>query len=186
MSPFQLRPIPAGLRLRSFESRDFDDCMRIYSSNRGHTLPDSIELMEGHLRDILLHYLVIEGPTGIVGCGGIEQRADINRADLCFGMVDRANHRCGIGTLLLLARLALVDCAEGEVMIFLETSHKTEGFYRRFGFEPISGYEARYGVGLNYVNLGLWLRPEMREDALRALQSAQGEISLDHAALRST
>src|SRR3954471_513610 len=116
------KPFPSVLRLRAYRELDFTGCMSVYASNRGFTLPNDASLMERHLKDAFVHYLVIEGAEGIVACGGIDPRGDINRADLCFGMVHRAHHGCGIGTLLLLSRLALVDCSEGEVMVFLETS----------------------------------------------------------------
>ena len=181
---FQLRPLPTGLRVRAYNHADLPGCMAVFASNRGFTLPEDSSLMERHLSDVFVHYLVIEGPEGILACGGIDPRGDINRADLCFGMVHRSYHRRGLGTLLLLCRLALVDCSEGEVMVFLETSHKTEGFYRRFGFEPVSGYEARYGPGLNYLSLGYWLFPEVQKQIRDAISAVGAAISLEYEGLK--
>jgi GNAT superfamily N-acetyltransferase len=184
MSAFHRRPLPAGIGLRPYSESDLEACMRIFESNRRHTLPDDPSLMRAYLEGPTPGYLVIEGARGIVACGGVESRPDVNQSHLFFGMVHRDYHTCGIGTLLVISRLALVDCAQGEEMILLETSHLTEGFYRQFGFEPVSGYEARYGLGLDYLTMGLWLYPEMQAAAERLLREYSEEIQISHDLLK--
>jgi N-acetylglutamate synthase-like GNAT family acetyltransferase len=185
MDTFRIRSLPPGLRLRSYAPSDFDACMRVYESNRGFTLPDEAALMADHLQNEIAYYLVVDGPDGVIGCGGLEQRADSNDASFIFGMVHRAHQKRGIGTLLALARLALVDCSEGEIEVCLDTSQKTEGFYRAIGFEPIrdSDCEAHYGLGLYYSSLRLSLSPATRAAVLNAMRDYRDSVAIEHEGL---
>jgi ribosomal protein S18 acetylase RimI-like enzyme len=158
-----LSRLPAGLIVREYLLTDLDACCDIYRSNLAEFLPDSIELLESHLSDPFSYFLIVQSPTSILACGGLDIHADSNHAGLTFGMVRREFHRTGLGSLLTLTRLALLDGEHDPAFVELETSLAVESFYQRFGFERLSYPEQRYSGGSSYVNMGLSLSMRTRD-----------------------
>src|SRR5688572_33102879 len=95
--------------VREYEPRDLDACVAIYRANLEEFLPDTLYLFVDHLTQPFSYFLVIESSNSVCACGGIDVNAESNEAGLTFGMVRRESHRCGIGSLLTLSRLALLD-----------------------------------------------------------------------------
>lgn len=162
-----LNHLPPDLYIREYLPSDMDACLEIYRSNLAEFLPSTLGLFHAHLSGAFSYYLVIASGDAILGCGGLDIRADRNHAGLAFGMVRRDSHGLGIGSLLLLARLALVDREHDPAFIGLETSVAVAMFYERFGFQPLSHPEIRYVGGSYYINMGLSLTLHER-DAIRA------------------
>ncbi|MBK8475314.1 MAG: hypothetical protein IPL39_03135 [Opitutaceae bacterium] len=128
---------------------------------------------------------MVESEEGIVACGGVDQWGDLARASFAFGMVERRLHGRGIRTLLVLARLALVDCSDGEITVFLTTAERTEGFYRRFGFKVSdqSEFTNDYGGGLYYQTFELFFTQEMRAEVGASLRSYGPSLVIDYESL---
>ncbi|MHA3774779.1 hypothetical protein ACXR0O_24925 [Verrucomicrobiota bacterium sgz303538] len=158
-----LSRLPSGLCVREYQPADLDACLAIYRSNLAEYLPDTIELLESHLSQPFSYFLVVESPSSILACGGIDIQADSNSAGLTFGMVHRDSHNCGLGTLLTLTRLALLDGEYDPALVGLETTLTVEPFYRRFGFERFSRPEQRYPGGSYYVSMALSLSLHERD-----------------------
>ena len=76
---------------------------------------------------------VIERDGSIVACGGLSRRGD-GSAGFCWGMVQRALHRQGLGRELALARLRQAEADPSIKRITLSTSQHTQGFYAGLGF----------------------------------------------------
>ena len=167
----ELSRLPAHLSVREYQSADLDACLDIYRSNSAEFLPDTIELLECHLSEPFSYYLIVESPTSILACGGIDIHADANSAGLTFGMVRREFHRTGLGTLLTLTRLALLDGEHDPAFVRLETALEVEPFYRRFGFERMSYPEHRYSGGSYYIDMDLSFSMQQR-DVIRDYLSA--------------
>jgi len=143
-----------------------DACLDIYRSNLAEFLPDSIELLESHLSESFSYFLIVESSTSVLACGGLDIQADSNSAGLTFGMVHSEFHRSGLGSLLTLTRLALLDGEHDPAFVGLETTLAVEPFYQRFGFERLSYPEQRYSGGGYYVSMALSLSMQQR-DAIR-------------------
>jgi len=158
-----LTRLPADLRVGEYQPSDLDACLAIYRSNVAEFLPDSIELFEAHLSEPFSYFLVAESLTAVLACGGLDIRADANSAGLTFGMVRRDSHRCGLGSLLTLTRLALLDGEHDPAFVGLETTLAIEPFYQRFGFERLSYPEQRYSGGSSYISMGLSLSMQQRD-----------------------
>lgn len=167
MQPFNLSRLPAALCVREYQPADFDACLAIYRSNLAEFLPDAIELFATHLEEPFSYYLIVESQASILACGGLDIQADSNSAGLTFGMVRRDLHRFGLGSLLTLTRLALLDGEHDPAFVGLETTLAVEPFYRSLGFDRLSRPEQRYAGGSYYVSMGLSLSMQER-DAIRA------------------
>src|SRR5688572_18846163 len=163
-----LSRLPAQLRVREYDPADLDACAAIYRSNLHEFLPDTLELFVDHLTQPFSYFLVIESQNQICACGGLDINAEANDSGLTFGMVRRDLHHCGIGSLLTLARLALLDGEHDPAFVGLETTLAVEGFYRRFAFERLSNPEQRYAGGSYYVGMGRSVAMPER-DRIRAL-----------------
>ena len=162
-----LTRLPSALRVREYRQSDLEACVAIYRSNLAEFLPDTVELLVDHLSEPFSYFLVIESQTAILACGGVDIEAESNGAGLAFGMVRRDHHVCGLGSLLTLTRLALLDGEHDPAFVGLETTLAVEPFYQRFGFERLSNPEQRYTGGSYYISMGLAL-PMQEREAVRA------------------
>ena len=174
-----LSRLPAHLSVREYRPTDLDACLDIYRSNLAEFLPDSIELLESHLSEPFSYFLIVESSTSVFACGGLDIQADSNSAGLAFGMVRREFHRSGIGSLLTLTRLALLDDEYDPAFVGLETTLAVEPFYQRFGFERLSYPEQRYPGGSYYVSMALSLSMQQRDDIREYLGSLPITLHLE-------
>ncbi len=162
-----LTRLPVALRVREYQSSDLDACLAIYRSNLAKFLPHDIEMFATHLMEPYSYYLIVESQESILACGGLDIQADTNHAGLTFGMVHNDSHRCGLGSILLLTRLALLDGEHDPAFVGLETTLAVEPFYKRFGFERLSLPDQRYAGGSYYVNMGISI-PMHERDSIHA------------------
>ena len=80
-------------------------------------------------------FLVCEVDGRILGVGGISMnQGENNCASLCYGLIHPAHHKEGFGTVMLLARLALLPVPDGRWFTFMLTVKGSATFYQRFGF----------------------------------------------------
>ena len=69
-------------------------------------------------------------------------------AILCWGMVDRARHRNGLGTLLLMHRLEEISKGGFDAVEILTSQHSAE-FFARAGFVEVGIVRDKFAVGLH-------------------------------------
>jgi predicted N-acetyltransferase YhbS len=151
------------VHIREYTPDDLEACLSIYSSNHD-ALPGPPETMAEFLEQGTSWILVAELEGKVVACGGLEISGDTNAARMVFGMVGREHQRLGIGTLMMLTRLALVPEDEPTALVTLHSLLGTEPFYRRFGFERVRPDERRHPeTGVPYADMGLWLTAEQRQ-----------------------
>lgn len=127
----RLRP----LSFRRFQPTDLQQCMDLYAANEPGRFPEGVRgTYEKCLTEQSGYFLVLEENNQIIASGGLSlfQRRDI--AVLCFGLIDPKHQGDGIGTALLLVRLALLPAEGWPYAVLLFAVEKSIGFYRRFGF----------------------------------------------------
>jgi len=149
--PLDLPPseaFPPGLTVRPYHPDDRSACLSIYASNAGEFVPTDAELFLRSIETEKGPYLVVQSGGHVIACGGITLRSAERDAWLWMGLVERTHHRRQLGTLLLLARLALLR--DGSTVVALETTAKSEPLYARFGFTRASAPEERYPGGLSH------------------------------------
>lgn len=120
---------------RKFEKKDFPQCLELFSLNEPGRFPKGVaEQYEKSLAGGNSYYLVTEADGRIVASGGISYYMKPDYAVLCFGLVHPRYYARGLGTALLLARLALLKPVRKPYHAFIFAVEDTFGFYRRFGF----------------------------------------------------
>lgn len=138
---------------------DVAGCLATFSSNvPEYFLESERPEFEAFLSDLPGPYLTLRWSSSVVGCGGYALRAGQGVADLCWGMVDSRYHGRGLGTLLMQARLDLALKDPDVHRVALSTSHKTVGFYERFGFRTALVERDGYGPGLHRCDMILAAR----------------------------
>lgn len=156
------------VHIREYTTEDLDACLSIFASNQD-LLPGSPAVLAEFLEQGTSWFLVAEVERRVVACGGVEISGDTNAAHLVYGLVERSFHRRGIGTLIMLTRLNLTPEDEPLALVTLETNVDNESFYKRFGFERMRPEARRTASGADFVDLGLWLSAEQREEIRRTL-----------------
>lgn len=140
----------------SFKGEDRMACLAVFSSNVPEFFLDSERAeFEAFLTELPGPYLTLRSSSSIVGCGGYAFGDREGVADLCWGMIDARYHGRGLGTLLTRARLDLALQDPEVRRVALSTSHKTVGFYERFGFRTLSTEPDGFGPGLHRCNMML-------------------------------
>lgn len=71
----------------------------------------------------------------------------------CWGMVQRALHRHGLGRELALARLRQAEADPSIKRITLSTSQHTQGFYAGLGFQVTRIVSNGHGAGIDAVEM---------------------------------
>jgi GNAT superfamily N-acetyltransferase len=129
-----MRPPPAPLHLRPYRPGDREAVRAVFRSNVPRAFSGAEEA--GFLAFVdgaQGPYFVLEEAGRVVACGGLAE-APGGRVDLCWGMVEEARQRQGVGLALTAHRLLQALEVPGAREVHLNTSSDTVGFYTRLGF----------------------------------------------------
>ena len=127
---------------RRFEECDLNQCLELYLLNEKGRFPQGvIEQYRKSLAEGDSYYLVGEREGRIVAAGGLSYWMRENMVVLCFGLVEPNHQGHGIGTALLLARLAMLKPKPWNYHVIIFAVEKSFAFYRRFGFCNITPWQ---------------------------------------------
>ncbi len=156
------------MEIREYQARDRDTCIQILQSN----IPEYFH--EKDLAEFAKFLENLPGPffvgvdsnADLIACGGIAfGRTSSTEAILCYGMVTRTKLQQGIGSQLLRKRLEFFLPRAPQVEhITVNTTQKTEGFFRKFGFSVVERELEGFGPGLDRVSM-----MAIKDDVLRLL-----------------
>lgn len=149
---------PAALLLRSYAPADRAACLAIFDGNtpRYFGVRERDEFA-AFLDAPTCTYFVVVLDGSVVACGGYYVNSERREAGLCWGMVEIARQRTGIGRFLLLSRLVMLcDTAVADV-VRLDTSQHSQGFFERLGFVADSVTRDGFGAGIDRVAMHLIL-----------------------------
>jgi len=140
---------------RPYCCSDITACLSIFDSNvPTYFAPEERTDFECFLREQAMDcaFQVIERDGSIVACGGLSRRGD-GSAGFCWGMVQRALHRHGLGRELALARLRQAEVDPSINRVTLSTSQHTQGFYSGLGFQVTRVVPDGHGAGIDAVEM---------------------------------
>jgi hypothetical protein len=130
--------LPLGAEIREISPEDREPCLKIYRDNEPGRFPAGVGPDFEHFLSrsdyLKLVCCVADKPVAVGGIGIIPGPRS-SRAWLVFGMVTPELHGQGIGTALLLARLAALRTPSRPVRILLSNVAGSVGFFARFGFK---------------------------------------------------
>ena len=166
------------------EPADLPALHAIYQSNIPDFLPDDPEVVRECIQETSPNYFVIEINGEVVAGGGVELAEGCSDATLYMGIVRRDLHGQGLGTLLMLLRLAWTEGNPGRVWLMIH--EKTRGFYERFGFRKVHDHpwgEAYPGFSWFGMQLGESAREviqaRLRKNGFGGLLDGQTLVSPD-------
>jgi ribosomal protein S18 acetylase RimI-like enzyme len=138
--PNPLHPALVGrlspMTFRRFASTDLPQCLELYAANEPGRFPGGVvNLYEKTLLGQNSYFLVAESEGRIIASGGISYYLRDDLAVLCFGLVHPSHQGRGIGTALLLARLAMLKPHSYDYRVLIFAVEKSIAYYRRFGFK---------------------------------------------------
>jgi ribosomal protein S18 acetylase RimI-like enzyme len=145
--------------VRRYEVGDQAGCIVVMQSNVPKFFLDhEVSEYEQFLaRDPAPYFVVDDELVGIAACGGYVVNPASGVASLTWGMVHRAHHRRGVGTLLLNARLTDLNADRRVGEVRLDTSQRSRTFFERFGFTTLRTVPDGYGPGLDRYDMRLAL-----------------------------
>ena len=146
-------------QVRAFAEGDTDACVALMRENTPEFFTSSeLAAFEDWLGSNTSPYLVIEDADGrLLACGGYSVNVAERLAGLTWGMVARARHRQGIGSLLLRERLQRIAGDGRALEVVLDTSQHSRGFFERHGFRVVCIQTDGYGPGLDRCDMRLRL-----------------------------
>jgi N-acetylglutamate synthase-like GNAT family acetyltransferase len=160
--------IAEEVTLRLMQPDDLPALHEIYRSNVPEFFPENTDPVD-ELNEEAPNYFVAESKGRVIGGGGINLGQTGEQSLLYLGMVHREFHRRGIGSLLMLARLAWTDGDPG--LVWAIAPLQAAGFFQRFGFEPMQPPAGRR-MAEGSVRLARWVYQSDRDqinDQLRSL-----------------
>ena len=139
--------------IRRYKPSDIEAVVAIFRSNIGKYF---VEAEEKELREFLEafsdDYFVIEIIDEIVAAGGIAINED-ETISLCWGMVRTDLIGTGLGKKLTLFRMEKGREKWGDRPFVTSTSHHTEGFYKKLGFETVEHTPDGFGPGIDICKM---------------------------------
>lgn len=141
------------MRFRPYAPADRDACLALFDGNVPRYFdPDERAGFAAFLDALPGPFLVADDGGRVVACGGWAVEADTGDVALCWGIVDAARHREGIGDRLTRARLR--DALAGAPRaVVIRTSQHTQGFYERLGFAVARVVPDGHAPGIDFVEM---------------------------------
>lgn len=143
------------MKITRFNRLHAHRCMEIFLTNQGKFFdPSEMAMLRSFLENEKLteEFYVIAEDEDVIGCGGFELTGQ-GQVDLTWGMVHQNFHGRGYGKALLEFRLHRIEQLFGKVVIRVETSQHTKGFFEKYGFETQATKADGFGPDIDYVLL---------------------------------
>jgi ribosomal protein S18 acetylase RimI-like enzyme len=140
-------------RIRPYRESDLDDVVDVFRSNIPKYFgPEEEPGLVDFLQDDLEDYYVVETNGEIVGAGGIAKNND-DTVSLCWGMIRSDHLGTGLGKALTRFRIERARGRFGPLPLVISTSHHTEGFYKKLGFETTERIPNGFGPGIDICKM---------------------------------
>lgn len=146
----------SNVSFRPYRSADLADCLDIFDANcPEYFAPNERDEYAAFLADAPNGYTVCALNNSAVGAFGLsDDNDDAWRINWILMHPDAQGH--GIGSLIM--ERALQDArVSGARMLRIATSPRSEGFFARFGAQPVAILEEGWGPGLDRVDMELAL-----------------------------
>jgi GNAT superfamily N-acetyltransferase len=154
--------------IRAYQASDHERCDEIFRANEGRFVPAGyFEEFQAFLGDEHVLKLVVEAGGSVAGIGGIHYWHTWDRAFLLFGLIHPDLHRRRLGSILLLARLALLEPASHTISVHLHATDHSCPFFQKLGFGCQSAPPDAQGNA--FYDCHLALTASLREQCRAAL-----------------
>ncbi len=176
-------PVDAGspnFRVRLLRPDDYAICEEIYRLNEVKHFPGGfLEKFVSALKSPRHVFLVAEVDGRVRAVAGFSMPANLSHCItwLAFGMVHPESKGVGLGTTLLLSRLAALPQSHTPCTVVMTSVGGSNTFYERFGFRYFQVPPKFNEYGFDHYRVHLSLGDRIRcEQSLRGIQVAEDEI----------
>jgi N-acetylglutamate synthase-like GNAT family acetyltransferase len=139
---------------RPYEITDRTACLGIFDSNApDYVRPEERIQFEQFLDRLPGPYLVVMDDDQLVACGGFATGRVVGEADIRWTLVHRDHHGHGVGDFLMTTCVIEILALEHIHTARLETSHRTQTFFERWGFTSVEVVPSGLGPGLDQVEM---------------------------------
>jgi len=142
------------ITFREMQEGDIETCLAIYRANEAAHFPaGKLAHFESALRDGQALVLMATREDRSIGCCGLNYTTSaegIRAAWFCYGMVDPAFQRQGVGTAQALVRIGLLKATNDLAIAAMLAVPGSVAFHKRFGFEFLQEVCADDGVVYPY------------------------------------
>jgi ribosomal-protein-alanine N-acetyltransferase len=127
---------------------DVEQCLELYRLNEPGRFPEG--MLKSYWKALLkerAYFLVLPGQGQLIATGGIQYVGrPPHSAFLVYGLVHPQHQGQGVGTALLLSRLALLNDRRWWWVVTIFAVEDSVGFYHRFGFRPAGPWKDKSGA----------------------------------------
>lgn len=150
---------------REYNSGDRTRCIEIFNSNTPlYFEPGELQGFEtwlgGHDEDRLAYkntraeyFYVALKENQVTGCGGFYVPKEGQRANLTWGMIDKAFHKQGIGSKFLEYRIQMIRDMYPGFIISMDTTQHSYKFFEKMGFRVTEVISNCYSEGLDRYDM---------------------------------
>ena len=161
-----------SLKYRPYQAEDKDRCIEIFMSNTPQYFGvEEAEEFRQFLETLPCDYFVVTQDDEIVACGGHGYHGKKQAMVLCWGMVHADLHKQRLGQFMLIERLKQIYKDFGPMVVQIDTSQHSQGFFERYGFQVKEITENYFAPGLHRVNMELQLDEEHQRTLLSKMNS---------------
>jgi ribosomal protein S18 acetylase RimI-like enzyme len=153
------------IQFREYRPEDREGCLGIFRSNlprffAGEEQKDLENWLDG--RDLgglsygnteSEYFYIARDESGIIACGGFYFLRNENRANLVWGMVLKGRHGQGVGRRLLEYRIDRIRSLKPGIVLSLDTTQHTRGFFEKLGFTLTGIVPGYYGKDLDRYDM---------------------------------
>ena len=144
------------LTFRPYLAADEAACLRIFDANTpAYFSPDERADYLRFLASTPTDYEVCELQGAVAGAFGVFCE-DANRVRLHWILLDRSAQGAGLGSKLMVRAISIARSG-GAICIDIAASHRSAGFFERFGAIPIAVTDHGWGPDMHRVDMELAL-----------------------------
>lgn len=160
-----------NLRIRRYRHADRTACLSLFDAHvpryfRAEERGDFASFLDAPPGPF---YVVDDGAGAALACGGVAIEDDGRTGSLCWGIVHAGHQGAGLGSRLLLERLAVLAATPGCEVVRLDTVGATAGFFECLGFRTVRVEIDGYAAGIDRHELRLELSADVRASIDRRL-----------------
>ncbi len=153
--------------IRTYTKADNKACVEAFKSNvpTFFTLQEILDfenfLIHIEKGDAKTHFYVVVVNNKVVGCGGFGDKDNRAVLSLAWGLVHKDYHKKGLGKLLLVHRLEQIKQLTPQLLLVVDTTQHSYGFFEKYGFVTTKVTNDFYAIGLHRYDMEFLPRPRL-------------------------
>jgi len=142
------------IQIRSYENKDKKGLLNLLSLNiPTYFHPAELEDLTNYLDKEIEDYFVLEVNSNLLASGGINYDEDGHTAKISWDIVHPEYHKQGLGSRLLIHRLACIRSNPSIKNITVRTSQFADKFYGKHGFKEFDRQKNYWAEGYDLVSM---------------------------------